>query len=368
MKCFRYIIFLCFLLLSMGAVQNSQAETFFSTKRLSSIAERLELDSLDQLCTGTHIGIYSYINHPLVIRVNEWNEIEHIGFWVFRQDSQLQNNPLPVYDFIERYLLELNMPEELNPGMRLMVDKVYISGNLNAFLSFTGEEILNIQYKDLREYIVSWHTSGQSLLTISFDMDYQLMAGCNALELEYNLIRDISRFACHNLSSRHIFIDPDITSNTDYFIDKGERYLVDLVRNDLYYTKQYDDYELLYDNNKANQTIMNIMLTPYAKGDFQLDINVDLYGYKETNIKIDLKQWLCYCIDKGCIPFFGIKSKDEESLKGTIFMVNRKGGYNHIMSVVFPFENLSKGTGTIKARLFAYIPMHNLSDKFYLMN
>lgn len=352
----------------MGMIQKSKAEINFSTKRLRTIAEKLSLSNLDQLCIGTHTETYSYINCPLVIRVNEWDEIEHIGFWIFKQDSLRQKDPLPIYDFIERYLLELNMPDELDPAMRLMVDKVHIIGDIEAFKSFNGEEALTIEYLDLRKYIVSWHSQQQSLLTISFDMDYQLMTGCNALELEYNLVRDISRYTCNSLSSQQVFVEQEMVSNSDYYISKGECYLMDMVRNDLYYLKQGNDYELLYNTAKANQTITNIMLTPYAKGDFFLDARVDLYGYKEANITIDLKRWLCYCIDKGCIPFFGIKSKEEKALMGTVFMVNKKGGYNHIMSVEFPFENLSKGTGAIKVRLFAYIPMHNLSDQFYLTN
>ena len=67
--------------------------------------------------------------------------------------------------------------------MRLALDKVQISNtNLNVIHTFDGSEQLKVDMLPLKKYQVTWSRSGTDILTVVFDMDYQLLSVCNAIE------------------------------------------------------------------------------------------------------------------------------------------------------------------------------------------
>ena len=340
----------------------------FASKRLERMAGQINLQGVDSLSPGTY-NSYSYGNYPLTVRVNEWREVEHIGVQIFSNDSIRSFNPSPVYDFLERYFLELKLPADINTAVRLFIDKVHIYGNIDVVFSFDGTETFRESYMESKRYIISWSRDEKELLSVEFDMDYQLLVGCNALELEDNLLRYMQRYVSNGqFCVQEPSVENDFEASTDLYIDRGNVYLIDLIRNDLFYIKKGRKYELVNDKKKINQSIANIMMSPCTVGDYDINIILDKYRYEEEGAKIKLKQWLEYCLSDGCTAYFGIKSKDNDSLQGTVFMVNKKKGYNHVLSVDVPLHIVGEQTGTINARLYAYIPMHNVSDKYFKMN
>jgi len=362
---FRYCFLLFFLVNTLLSVYAQDTETIYATSRLKGMAEHLELPGIDSLSPGVYHS-YTFESHPLTVRVNQWREVDHIGFRLFTDDNLRQRSFSPVYDFIERYFLELRLPSDLDSAFRLFMDKVYIDGDIGNIFSFDGLETFHESYVHSKSYRISWNRMGKELITVAFEMDYQLLSGCNILELENNLVRNIQRYV-PEMENSETMLKNDFESSSGVFVDRGDTYLVDLVRNDLYYVKKGDDYVLIHDQQKANQSIANMMLSPYASGNFDLNLTFDKYGYKEEKIRIKLKQWIGYCLSEGCIGYFGIKSKDDTFLNGTVFMVNKKKGYNHILSVEVPLSIIGKQEGKIDARLYAYIPMHNVSEKYFQM-
>ncbi|MDR1202392.1 MAG: hypothetical protein LBL58_12325 [Tannerellaceae bacterium] len=360
----RYSFLLIFPVNIFLCVYAQSAGITYSTNRLKEMAEQLDLSGIERLSPGAYHS-YTFQSHPVTVRVNQWQEVEHIGFWLFTNDNIRWQNPSPVYDFLERYFLELRLPSGSNPVVRLFVDKVYISGDIDVIFSFDGTETFQESYIHSKLYEVSWTRMGKELLSVSFDMDYQLLSGCNILELENNLLRNIQRYEPDDKKVETSQPTDNFDTSDDYFTDRGDSYLIDLIRNDLYYVKEGDGYMLIHDSLKINQSIANMMLSPHVSGNFDLNLTFDKYGYKEEKIKIKLKQWIEYCLSEGCTAYFGIKSKDATSLKGTVFMVNKKRGYNHILSIDVPYRIIGKQEGGIDARLYAYIPMHNVSDKYF---
>lgn len=361
----RYSFLLVFLINTFLPVYAQNVGITYSTNRLKGMAEQLDLSGIERLSPGAYHS-YTFQSHPVAVRVNQWKEVEHIGFWLFTNDNIRWQNPSPVYDFLERYFLELRLPSGSNPAARLFVDKVYINGDIDAIFSFDGTETFQENYIHSKLYEISWTRMGKELLSVSFDMDYQLLSGCNMLELEDNLLRDIQRYETEGeKAGTYQPVKNNFDTSDNYFTDRGDSYLTDLIRNDLYYVKKGDGYVLIHDSLKTNQSIANMMLSPDASGNFDLNLTFDKYGYKEAKTRIKLKQWIGYCLSEGCTAYFGVKSKDGESLKGTVFMVNKKRGYNHILSIDVPFRIIGKQKGGIDARLYAYIPMHNVSDKYF---
>ncbi|MDR1403490.1 MAG: hypothetical protein LBJ60_07315 [Tannerellaceae bacterium] len=361
-----YRILLVFLVNLLPYAHAQNAGITCASNRLKDMAGQLELPGINSLPPGVYDS-YTYRSKPLTVRINPWREIEHIGFRLFKNDSIRLVNPSPVYDFLERYLLELQLPADLDPAIRLFADNVHIDGNVDDLFSFDGTETFHESYLHSKSYRISWSREEEKpLLSITFDMDFQLLSGCNLLELENRLLRDIRRYKPHSEKREAaVSIKNDFQALTDSYVDRGEAYLIDLIRNDLYYVREGDAYVLVHDEQKTNQSIANMMLSPQASGDFDLNLIFDRYGYKEEKTGIKLKQWINYCLSEGCTAFFGVKSKDKTSLKGTVFMVNTKKGYNHILSVEVPFGIIGKQEGSIDARLYAYIPMHNVSGNYF---
>lgn len=187
MKRYKFAIALLVLACSMQANTAS-----FTTKRLKGMAEYLSLNGLDTLRTGSY-ETYSYKGRPLVIRVNKWGEVEHIGLKLFSSGLR-ELYPSPAYDFLERYLLERNAsPTDREEGTKMQWDRVYFSvGSPATALRIDSTAEYNANYYELKVYRVAWSVNGKTVLRMTFDMDYQLMSGCTEIELETNFMRSLS--------------------------------------------------------------------------------------------------------------------------------------------------------------------------------
>lgn len=340
---------------------NIQASTaVFATKRLANMAGYLSLQNLDTLRVG-NCESYSYKEHPLIIRVNQWGEIEHIGLKLF-SSSIREIYPSPVYDFLERYLLERNTtPPDSEEGTKMQWDKVYFSiGSAATALKIDTLAGFFDNHVDLKVYRVAWTINDKTVLQMSFDMDYQLMSGCTEIELEQNFMRSLSRYETVDYKSPRTVIFP--LDKTE-FIRKGDFFISPLIRNDMFYTKKSGKWQLVKSNKRVMQSIANMMLDANVDEGLKLDIIIDQYGYKRDTLNSTYRKFIQLCIKEGCVPYYGLKEKTEESYASTIFLVNRQGGYLHMLSVNIPVNAISKPNSTLNGKLYAYIPLFNVSDK-----
>ena len=103
-----------------------QAANGFYTQRLEKMAKVLNLSASSP--TGE-----KYANGKLLrIRTNTYGDISHIGYKLFNDEIMQLHGESPVFDFIERYMLELDMRlDGRSPLERMNIDQVVISkGNL----------------------------------------------------------------------------------------------------------------------------------------------------------------------------------------------------------------------------------------------
>ncbi len=340
--------------ISMGA-------TSFDTQRLERLANYLNLQKLDTLPVGV-TNTYSYKQHPLTIRKNPWGEIEHIGLLLFSQ-SLRQQQALPVYDFLERYLLaRLATPKQTEDATKMQWDKVHFGvGTAATALRIDTTTAFSHEYVDLHAYRVRWTTGDKKLLELSFTMDYQLMMGCDAVELEHRFIRHLSRYQAKKNPQPTARILPQ--KGTEH-VSANSYYMSPMVRNDLYYTRKSEKktWQLVNDANRPTKTLNNWMVAADSDNDIPLQIAVDRYGYEVDSLQTTYRQWQQLCMAEGCRPYFGLKEKRNGVYEGTVFMVNSTGGYVHLLSINVPkiaFGN--RRTAASTARMYAYIPLYNVS-------
>lgn len=335
--------------------------TNFATKGLERLATCVGLNRLESLTPGIH-NTYVYKGRKLTVRINEWNEVEHIGLLLFSEDLRRQH-PLPIYDFLERYLLAHNaLPADADERFMMAWDKVHFSyGNAATALSLDTTTSFSESHVDLRVYKVAWTDGDKKLLEMSFLMDYQLLTGCNALELEKSLFKKIRRGLPKAYTQQQISLFADGTE----YVKQGKFFISPLVRNDVYYTRTVIDtpWTLVCDSNRMIKTISNIMIASESDHDLKMRIKLDKYGLRTDSATVDYKVWRQLCIDEGCQPYFGLKNKQGDVYKCSVFMVNETGGYLHLLSIDIPEPAVSMPDKKLAlARLYCYIPLHNVSE------
>ena len=355
---YRCLLILILLLLTCSLQAGT---TIFATKRLKGMAEYLSLNKLDTLKAGICEN-YSYKGHPLAVRINKWGEIEHIGLKLFGNAIR-EVYPSPVYDFLERYLLERNAsPSDTEEGTKMLWDKVHFTVGYPStalLIDSTAEFVDN--HVDLKVYHVAWAINGKVVLQISFDMDYQLLTGCTEIELEKSFIRSLNRFEPKSYVSQRKVSFP---KQGKEFIRKGDFFITPLVRNDQYYTRHQNKWKLVMSANRPTQSISNLMLDANVTDSIKLKVIIDQYGYKKDTLISTYRQFIQLCLNEGCTPYYGLKEKINESYSGTVFLVNRQGGYLHLLSVTIPVNVINNPIeSVVEGKLYTYIPLFNVSDK-----
>ena len=60
-----------------------------------------------------------------------------------------------------------------------------------------------------------------------------------------------------------------------------------------------------------------------------------------------------------------MKTHTDKELTATIFALNTKLAYSHVLSIRLPLGMLSGGDGAAEATAYAYIPLQNVTEDFF---
>ena len=336
----------------------------FATPRLQRMASALGMD-----CTGLSQGVHhnrQHMAHPLTVRVNGYDEVEHIGFQIF-PDDVAQLSSLPIYDFLERHLLERLL---FRPGteddFRLTHEHVTcVAGNWDTVLRLDGSEVFTEDHSDFRRYMATWSDEGgNALLSIQFDMDCQLILGCNAIELEQRFAQRLQRqnVRTGDAPQPHGFDDRLVCAAP------MDTFLIAEISNSLHYSRAaVSEAWSLTDNADATRaTLANLLMATSGMRDVPLHLTLDCYGYRKMNVETTLLALKQMCTADGCQFYFGIKDKrgNAEAYDALVVMVNRTAGYLHSFNASVPQGTLRGDDCAVTGRLTPYIPLHNVSGRF----
>lgn len=106
-------------------------------------------------------------------------------------DDLKRDYPSVVYDFLERYLYEIDsLARKDEPILqRLRDDKVIVmEGDLSVAASLTPEMSFSMSATDDRYYQVTWlDTLGNAVFSVAFPMQYELLLGKPKVQIEKEL-------------------------------------------------------------------------------------------------------------------------------------------------------------------------------------
>lgn len=349
---------------------NLVARNGYRTDLLARMASSMQIASrLDTLKEGVHWRWETYKGKAVTVIVKD-RQVEHIGYALFTPEQRM-TFPSPVYNFLERYMLEMDVPLKREKSLARQIAEDGISfekgtfSSLHALLNDTACRI-NITNENGKRYIVRLEKGNTVFCHMQFPVSYDLLQGTAMLENERRLKQEITSSSLHErkktVVSRKELLP---TWQSNYFILPGESYYTDELNTNRYYEQdEKGDFRLVYHAKYPLESLANLLTTTEIDNQFIIDILLKKYGYKEEMINVPLDQWIMFCLDSGCTPYFGVISYDGNFAVCEVVMRNVAWGYNHVMKVTFDVSQLESRKGIIQARLNSYIPSSKIKYLF----
>lgn len=151
----------------------------------------------------------------------------------------------------------------------------------------------------------------------------------------------------------------------DLYILPGESYLKDGIinRNTYFYL---DEISPVWECCYPMESISNLFIFPTVKhSDIGMEVTVLKHEYGEKDvIETTVGHLLAVCENEGCIPYWGVNSFEKGHIEGTLFLVNKDCGYNHILRIQCDTDDIFSKRNRIIARASLYIPTGNIDNLF----
>lgn len=349
-----------------------QAAPQYRTKRLQQIVNKSGIRIPETIPSGVRddsIGVFR--GHNICLRTDGFGDIAHIGYSLFNQQTFDVFNNTKLLEFIERYLLELDLGiSELGLQKRMDVDRVVmVEGNWNMVRQLTPATDVSLSYEEIARHVtrLTIMVGGQRAV-ITIPSDCQLLLGANAIELEKMACNDLRRIVPSMtddklLSNRWMKMQR-IRADQVEIVDGGY-YISQQIRGDIYLSRKKGKLLPVCSPSSPLRSVSNMMLTGYANRELPMRLEINQYGFKSDTIDIALQQLTKFCENEGCRLYFGFKTHSDEFVTGTLFACNQQLAYTHLISVEFPLSILYGREDVIKAKAYFYIPIQNIPDKFF---
>ncbi len=277
--------------------------------------------------------------------------------------------PSVVYDFLERYLYEADSLVRKGVDIRLKLhdDKViFTKGDVSAVRSLTPSTAFSLNKVDNKYYQVSWtNAKGNTLLSLAFPMQYELLWGKTKAELEKTLKEEI--LAAKNFQPIPMATEENTTKADDgcLMTQPTENYYVSSLNTSTYYNKGAKGLQPVFNADDKWHSAANLFLGCMEQSDqYTLYVEQNVYGFKKQSFTVKLDQWLAYCQAMKLKLFFTIEEEREDGLKALLIAQSDDLKFNHMLSVILPNDFVSNPKAVLKATLNAYIPTQNVKSLY----
>lgn len=318
------------------------AQPQFRTSELQRLANVLSLDTK---------ALQEGYNYPrmqglqLTVHTRE-QVIDHIGIRLFTEQLRVMGNS-PIFDFLERYFLQLRFPPIVKSASNMIRDDEFRFqyGSMADIEKLRTTDDFSYS-NDNHHYTANWCRNGKTIISVSFPVEYELISGENKIEAENNLLSDIQNTV--------------VKKSLDN-VNRRESYINECFSNRLYFKGG----QLVTSQNHPAETAANMMLSTNVKGKYDINITQISYGFQKKVFQIPLRQWISFCNEHGCQLYFGIEHvSDDGKVKAVVLAHNQAENYNHVLTVTIPTNIIEQHQGVVEARLYPYVPIHNVMNMF----
>lgn len=355
----KFIIFIVFVLVGLSVVRAQQAS--FQSKLLEEIGKSIGYVPNDTLSEGTY-SVGSFQGYAIVAKYNNRHTVVNLGVQLFSLEIK-EAYASGVYDFLERYFLELLTWNKTSLVRKTEDDKfLFLTGTLNSLRQIDKNTPFSIYKADNKYYEVSWKKSdGEALLTVEFPINFELLLGMPQVEIAGTLYdRIVGAPKCFETQVPDTLqqIENNVFCNTPLL-----SYQVNEVNNALYFKKEKDTYSVIVDTEQINYSALNVLQTPTLCNN-PMKVEQSVYGFKTLDYTITLSQWINYCHSEGFTTYAAVEEEYDDALKVLVVAECKDLGYNHLMSVIVPRDFLVKPSAELKCSIAAFIPTHNVKNLY----
>ena len=113
------------------------------------------------------------------------------------------------------------------------------------------------------------------------------------------------------------------------------------------------------------ESFANLMLGNDASlPDVQLSMDFHLSDYHRKQLVIPLRQLKCFSEAQGDQIFFASSGNLKNVAHGMLFIRNSAKGYNHLMSISIPLDDITSQRPVVNAAVYLFIPTIDKSHLF----
>lgn len=456
---FKIAMLLCLSLWMPTSIVRAHINSY-ATDQLQEMSQVMNLSSqLDNLSSNDTLYIKYQGKNIIVCTKN--NRVNHIGYCIFtpEQRSSMQS---PVFNFLERYILALDLPlKRVKPiNNQLAEDKIsFTGGDISSMPRLYNDTTLNLSINLIedKKYNVTWEKDNVPCFSIEFPVSYDLLHGTEMSENERRLAEDLKALAKSitqqpladnangakstqkeineaeyydltdlkkiikieqsniidkvmsdyqniisslksttppsNLNDTITINQDSVLSNVtndefvenisggtrtvtkeqlisnysiNYYILPGESFYLGNLNSNKYYKQDSVNggFSLIFTPHYPIESISNIFTTGEISNNYNVDITLKQYGFKQSNLTIPTNDFVNYFLEQGCKPFFGIMEFTNDEIIGLLIMYNRAEGYCHTIRITADTDILNDETKTFKARIVSYIPISQVKTLY----
>lgn len=290
-------------------------------------------------------------------------EAEDGAFCLFNTDMKTQY-PSVVYDFLEHYLYEL---DSLNKAkvyieQRIKDDNVvFHTGSPSVARRISPTYPVSINRVEDKYYEVAWSdTLGNTLLDISFPIQFELLLGKPKAEIEKELKMTMQEYndyyPAYCMSEDKILQEDGCSMSNPV-----SNYYIESMNTATYYKGNKPTFDARDKWHSAANLFQGCI---DSIGSYMLYIEQNLYGFKTMQYTLPLTQWLAYCQAMKITTYVAVEEEREDGLKLLLIAQCRDLGFNHMMSIIVPWNFVDNRKSVLKAQLNAYIPTNNVKDLY----
>lgn len=371
MKRFNVIAVLFAICFSILPIEVS-AQVKCANKLLAEIAGQLPDIGLDGGFQGEIVVPAISKSKPLIVLRDNQGVINHIGIKFFDRDV-ISRHPSPIYQFIERYFLELLLlptQEEINTKLRMehvsitsdVFPKASMKKNLQNIVSTVPQDFSVYITSNNNQYSASCLDNNRLLAKISFPVRYEMITGLTKLEAENSIYPELL------MSGKQAYTPLDgeymSTYKDNLYCAHEDYYVTEDIISTSYYNKVGEEYLPIFSSDFLKESVYNLFNTGYDWG-VNAEVEQNLYGGKKNSFTISLSHLVNFLKSKDCSLYTGVRKFDKQKIEGVLMAVNMELGYQHIMMFTFNKDVFkSPDNNKVKIKMYSYVPIHNISSLF----
>lgn len=362
----KYVIKFLFLLLLLLSTQTTIAQQQGTHVQKAVKVLNLNLDSI-QAGQKPATSIVNLKNLRLKVKVDKGGQVIHVGLPLFNQYIQVLQ-PSPIYDYLEYAVLDHKFHISEN-DLQLKQLK-FRKGDWTTLEQVSDTMRCTISNVEDKFYEVVWFNRGQEFVSVNFPINYELLANSNRKEILEQFVTSLRGYHAEDSIVQDInaiMIKP--YRKNDVFVQEGDFYTIPSINTNTYYrkgsSKDSTQYVWLKDMNYPIETLANRLLSPGSfPGNPPLKLTCFLYNHRKEVVETTLLDWMSFCRQSGCKPYYGFEKNEKGTITATLIMRNKESGYDHVVMLNCQQALLEDADLPLEGRAYIFTPSANVSSLF----